>query len=396
MPLCFGASGLERVTSMPQSARWAIVFHTFCPLTIHSSPSRTALHASPAKSLPAPGSLNSWHQRSSPVNIGRRNRWRCSSVPWVTIVGPASARKNDPGSAPDAPAARSRWSTTFCRSGRTPKPPNPAGKCTHASPASYWCPRNSVAVSRRGSWSAISVSTVRSINALSGSAPISCVGLVVAFRVSRVMSPVCSPYRRFDDRAPAKARSNGVGGDVGRGARRHDLAMIEVLPRRPGQHDRRAEGEADADDRRDLPAVAHVVAEGGSADDGGDEHLGRPHRRRHGTDLAALERCRVQTECEEGVDQNRPQQRLAEDAGDGLVAEVHGPSGQRAGGEGTTGENRQHDRLGKLDQCQPDDHGGGDAEEDHDLQQMADLFGLLLTGGDADEHETEHRRRDRP
>ena len=58
IPLCFGASGSVRATSMPQSARWASVFHTFCPLMIHSSPSRTARVPSPAKSLPAPGSEN--------------------------------------------------------------------------------------------------------------------------------------------------------------------------------------------------------------------------------------------------------------------------------------------------------------------------------------------------
>ena len=51
---------------------WARVFHTFWPFTTHSSPSRTARVPSPAKSEPEPGSLNSWHQRSSPVNIGRR------------------------------------------------------------------------------------------------------------------------------------------------------------------------------------------------------------------------------------------------------------------------------------------------------------------------------------
>ena len=46
--------------------------HTFCPLTTHSSPSRTPFADNPAKSEPALGSLNSWHQISSPVNNGRR------------------------------------------------------------------------------------------------------------------------------------------------------------------------------------------------------------------------------------------------------------------------------------------------------------------------------------
>ena len=43
MPLCLGASGSVRATSMPRSAMWASVFHTFCPVMTHSSPSRTAL-----------------------------------------------------------------------------------------------------------------------------------------------------------------------------------------------------------------------------------------------------------------------------------------------------------------------------------------------------------------
>ena len=112
------------------------MFHTFWPLTIHSSPSFTAFVPRPAKSLPAPGSLNSWHQRSSPVNIGRRKRRFCSSLPWVTMVGPASAMKNVLGSCGAAPALRQRSSTMRLRLGGTPRPPKPSGKCTHARPAS--------------------------------------------------------------------------------------------------------------------------------------------------------------------------------------------------------------------------------------------------------------------
>jgi hypothetical protein len=71
-PACLTASESVRTTSRPQRDRCASVVHTFCPLTIHSSPSRTPRDDRPAKSLPAPGSLNSWHQISSPVNSGRR------------------------------------------------------------------------------------------------------------------------------------------------------------------------------------------------------------------------------------------------------------------------------------------------------------------------------------
>ncbi len=59
----------------------------------------------PAKSLPAPGSLKSWHHSSSPVNIGRSNRSRCSGVPWVAMVGPARWMKNSTGSRGVRPAA---------------------------------------------------------------------------------------------------------------------------------------------------------------------------------------------------------------------------------------------------------------------------------------------------
>ena len=72
MPRCLGCSGSVRAISIPQRERWATVVQTFWPLTIHSSPSRTALVERLATSEPAPGSLNIWHQISSPVNRGRR------------------------------------------------------------------------------------------------------------------------------------------------------------------------------------------------------------------------------------------------------------------------------------------------------------------------------------
>ena len=74
---------------IPHFANWAPEVHTFCPLTSHSSPSRSARHCSPARSDPAPGSENSWHQTSCPLTIIGRNRAHCSSVPWSMIAGPA-------------------------------------------------------------------------------------------------------------------------------------------------------------------------------------------------------------------------------------------------------------------------------------------------------------------
>ena len=93
---------------MAQRAWCASEVHTFCPETIQSPPgSRTARVASEARSLPAPGSLNSWHQISSPTHSGRSQRSRCVSVPNARIVGAAmpSPMTLRPGLLSGAPAA---------------------------------------------------------------------------------------------------------------------------------------------------------------------------------------------------------------------------------------------------------------------------------------------------
>ena len=47
---------------------------------------------SPARSDPAPGSENSWHQISSPFAIFGSQRAHCSARPWASSVGPTSSR----------------------------------------------------------------------------------------------------------------------------------------------------------------------------------------------------------------------------------------------------------------------------------------------------------------
>lgn len=70
-----------RAIRIAQRATWALDVQTFWPSTTQESPSRTARVPSAARSEPAPGSLNSWHQTSSPTQRGRRKRSFCSSVP---------------------------------------------------------------------------------------------------------------------------------------------------------------------------------------------------------------------------------------------------------------------------------------------------------------------------
>ena len=76
--MCFGASGSVRAINMPRLQICAVDVQTFWPVITHSSPSRSALHCSPARSEPAPGSLKSWHHASWPLRIRVSQRSFCS------------------------------------------------------------------------------------------------------------------------------------------------------------------------------------------------------------------------------------------------------------------------------------------------------------------------------
>ena len=86
-PLCFGRSGSVRQMISPMSEYCAPEVHTFWPVMTHSSPSRSALVCRPARSDPAPGSLNSWQPTRSARYIAGRYvalMWSCA---WSLIVG---------------------------------------------------------------------------------------------------------------------------------------------------------------------------------------------------------------------------------------------------------------------------------------------------------------------
>ena len=72
--MCLGTSGSVRAMRMPNCEWCPPLVQIFEPLITYSSPSRTARVARLARSLPESGSLNSWHQISSPRKIGSRNR----------------------------------------------------------------------------------------------------------------------------------------------------------------------------------------------------------------------------------------------------------------------------------------------------------------------------------
>ncbi len=108
--------------------------HTFWPLMIQRSPSRTARVLSPARSDPAPGSLNSWHHPTRPSRIGGTRRSIWSGVPWVRMVGAAMSRPSPPGGR-SAPAAAKVARTTAPDRRDRPRPPSSGWKWGAVQPA---------------------------------------------------------------------------------------------------------------------------------------------------------------------------------------------------------------------------------------------------------------------
>ena len=133
IPRCLGTSQFVRASSSPKSAVAAPVDQTFCPVTSQSSPSRSALVVSPARSEPAPGSLNSWHQVISPVTVGRMNRRLRSSLPCSTSTGAASIMPR-PSGGPGTTARLSSAATTRPSSAGSDRPHHSRGQVGQAQP----------------------------------------------------------------------------------------------------------------------------------------------------------------------------------------------------------------------------------------------------------------------
>ena len=134
-PLCFGASGSVRTKVKMMSASWAPDVHTFWPLTTNSSPSSTARVRSPARSLPAFGSLIPSAAVISARRIGTAQRCFCSGVPNIRIDGAMIPR----------PCGLKLWYTrrrissssiTNCSSSGALRPPNSGGWPGSSQPAS--------------------------------------------------------------------------------------------------------------------------------------------------------------------------------------------------------------------------------------------------------------------
>ena len=120
MPLCLGASGSVRARQIAQSASARLEVQTFCPLSSQPPSTFSARVRSDARSEPAPGSLNSWHQTISPRSVGRDEGLRCSSVPCARIVGSAHSPIGHRGCTMPARANSCAMTTCCGRAGVDP------------------------------------------------------------------------------------------------------------------------------------------------------------------------------------------------------------------------------------------------------------------------------------
>ena len=201
IPFCLrSASGSVRHSTKIQSACCPRVVHAFWPLITQSSPSRTALVRSEARSEPASGSEKPWHHQMSRLAVAGRNFSFCSCDPKLAMTGPTMLALNASGSGTPASCISS---CQMCRcSGVQSRPPHSAGQLGTARPASLricwvWtiaslpgCPP-AVTVSRI-SWGIFVVKKVRisSRKAVSSSLRASCISAPV------VLSRACwSRYR---------------------------------------------------------------------------------------------------------------------------------------------------------------------------------------------------------
>src|ERR1700738_3602369 len=131
MPLCFGAVGLVLANSAPHFEYCAPVVQIFWPVIRQPPSTLVAFVVRLARSEPAPGSENSWHQIISPRNVGGRKRCFCSSVPNATTDGTSHVAIPRVGRR-TCPAANSCW-MMICSIGDADRP-HGLGRCGDTQP----------------------------------------------------------------------------------------------------------------------------------------------------------------------------------------------------------------------------------------------------------------------
>ena len=162
-PLCLGCAGSVRARQMPHSAHIARLVHVFCPPRRHTSPSRSALSATFARSEPASGSENIWHQISAPEAIGRSQPSCCSAVPCASKAGPTMPSPMANGYRSGTTYSRSTEPTRAFSAGDASRPPWSAGQVGTCQPPSTVAARYARPLSRSSLPAPIDVSRVCSV-----------------------------------------------------------------------------------------------------------------------------------------------------------------------------------------------------------------------------------------
>ena len=226
MPRCFLASGSVRTRQKIQSPYWPSVVQVFWPLTTNSSPSRTAVVRSEARSEPASGSEKPCDHQMSRLAVFGRNRSLSSWEPNVAITGPTMEALNASGVGTHARCISS--CQMWRRSGDQSRPPHSTGQCGTARPCSLrirwlvtiWSlvsSRRSETASRMscGTWVVKKV-RISSRNAASSADSSSCIGSASWLRGRS--RPARAPWRPRYRGVPSRVRPGYRRGREGGGA----------------------------------------------------------------------------------------------------------------------------------------------------------------------------------
>ena len=267
MPRCFLASGSVRTRQKIQSPYWPSVVQVFWPLTTNSSPSRTAVVRSEARSEPASGSEKPCDHQMSRLAVFARNRSLISWEPNVAITGPTIEALNASGVGTHARCISS--CQMWRRSGDQSRPPHSTGQCGTARPCSLrirWLGTIWSLVSSRRSDTASRISCgtwvvkkvrISSRNAASSADSSSCIGSAswirgrsgstgasCSSRYPAASGRVRPGYRRVERGGVAARLGLGLraGHHVGAGPDDRDEDRDERGERRGGDQERRSRG----------------------------------------------------------------------------------------------------------------------------------------------------------
>src|SRR6201996_7689751 len=179
------AVGSVRVTTMTRSALIPEEMKVLDPDKIQSSPSRSAWVRTPARSLPAPGSLMAMAPIRSPAANPGSQRCCCSGLASEVRYGATMSLCSVNAGVPGPAVASSSATTALNRKSASPPPPNCSGTLnpiTPCLPAAWYTARSTIPASSQA-WACGATSRAR--NSRTTSRNCSCSGSKTVRRIVR-------------------------------------------------------------------------------------------------------------------------------------------------------------------------------------------------------------------